>query len=63
MLSKYYQKHKETLRKEARGKYQNLPEEKTVEGKKKVRERYKSLPEKKKKLLEHMKKYYSAHKK
>ena len=34
MLSKYYQKHKETLRKEARGKYQNLPEEKTVEGKK-----------------------------
>ena len=49
MLSKYYQKHKETLRKEARGKYQNLPEEKTVEGKKKVRERYKSLPEKKKK--------------
>ena len=63
MLSKYYQKHKETLRKEARGKYQNLPEEKTVECKKRFEKDIKVFLKKKNKLLEHMKKSYSAHKK
>ena len=38
MVNKYYQKHKERLRKEARERYQNLSEEEKVEkGKKSSR--------------------------
>ena len=38
-IDKYYQKHKERLRKEAREKYQNLSEEKKGKRRKKVRDR------------------------
>ena len=34
MANNYYQKHKESLRKEAREKYQNLSEEKKTKGEK-----------------------------
>ena len=56
MTNKYYQKHKERLRKEAHKKCQNVSEEKREKKTKKVRERYKNLPEQKKqRLLEYMK--------
>ena len=61
MVNKY-QKHKERLQIEARGRYQNLPEEKNDKRRKKVQDRYQNLPEKQKqKLLEYMKKYYLTH--
>ena len=40
MVNKYYQKHKEKLRKEARERYQNLFEEEKDKRRKKVRDRY-----------------------
>ena len=64
MVNKYFQKNKEKLRKEARERYQNLPEEEKDKRRKKIRERYQNLPEEqKKKLLEYMKKYSLVHKK
>ena len=63
MVNKYYQKHKEKLRKEARERYQNLSEE---EKKKRQyhRERNKNLSEEENgKKVEYMRNYYLAHKK
>ena len=57
MINKYYQKHKERLRKEARERYQNLSEEEKGKRRKKVRDRYQNLPEERKQeLLEYIKK-------
>ena len=47
MVNKYYQKHKEKLRKEARERYQNLSEEEKEKRRKKVRDRYQNLSKKK----------------
>ena len=56
MTNKYYQKHKERLRKEAREKYQNLSKEEKDKKRKNARERYQNFPkEQKKKLLQHVK--------
>ena len=68
MTNNYYEKHKEKLRKEASGRYQNLSEEKKTKGlkkldkgikmqlKKKKKKRNKNLyEEKKKKLVEYRK--------
>ena len=64
MVNKYYQKHKEKLRKEALERYQNLSEEEKDKRRKKVQDRHQNLPEEQRqKLLEYMKKYYLAHKK
>ena len=46
MVNKYYQKHKEKLRKKKHTK--NLPEEEKDKKQKKVRDRYKNLPKEKK---------------
>ena len=55
MINKYYQKHKERLRKEPRGKYQDLSEEEKDKRQKKTREIYQNLlEEQKQKLLEYM---------
>ena len=43
MANKYYQKHKEKLRKEARERYQNLSEKKRKKGKKKACDRYRNF--------------------
>ena len=45
MVSKYYQKHKERLQKEAREKYQNLSEEEKDKRRKKAREKYLNFTE------------------
>ena len=45
MVSKYYQKSKEKLRKEACERYQNLSEEENGKRRKKARDRYKNLSE------------------
>ena len=64
MTNKYYQKHKERLRKEAHEKYQNISEEEKDKRQIRVQERYQNLPkEQKQKLLEYMKHYYLVHKK
>ena len=64
MTNKYYQKHKERLRKEARERYQNTSEEEKDKILEKVRGRNQNLPEEQKlKLLEYMKNYYLTHKK
>ena len=64
MVNKYYQKHKESLRKESRERYQNLAEEDKDKRRKKVRERYQNFPEEQKqKLLEYMRNYYITHNK
>ena len=64
MVNKYYQKHKERLRKEASERYQIIFEEEKDKRPKKVQDRYQNLPvEQNQKLLEYMKKYYLAHKK
>ena len=64
MTNKYYQKHKERLRKEAHEKYQNISEEEKDKRQIRVQERYQNLPkEQKQKLLEYMKLYYLVHKK
>ena len=56
MANKYYEKHKERLRKEAREKYQNISEEEKDKRQKRVQERYQNLPkEQKQKLLQYMK--------
>ena len=69
MASKFYQKHKERLRKEVRGRYQNLSEEEkekksqvcfqnfTEEEKEKKHQYYQECKQK------HRKNYYLAHKK
>ena len=56
MTNKYYQKHKERLRKEARENYQNLSKEEKDKKRKNARERYQNFPkEQKQKLLQHVK--------
>ena len=47
MVNKYYQKHKERLRKKAHERYRNLSEEEKDKMHKKVQDRYKNLSEKK----------------
>ena len=75
MVNKYYQKHKEILRKEARERYQNLSEEEKDKRRKKVRERYLNFTkvekakmrqyyhERKRKLPDYRRKFYLVHKK
>ena len=48
MVSKYYQKHKERLRQEARERYQNLSEVEKDKMQIKARERYQNFTEKEK---------------
>ena len=49
MVNKYYQKHKEKLRKEARERYQSFSEkEKEKKTKKKVQDKYQNLSEEEK---------------
>ena len=57
MVNKYYQKHKETIRRKARERFQNLFEEKNIKGEKKSETDIKISPKKKKqqKLSECMK--------
>ena len=43
MVNKYYQKHKEKLRKEARGRYQNLSEEEKNKRQNKARARHQNF--------------------
>ena len=63
MVNKYYQKHKEKLRKEAREKYQNLSEEEKEKKRQYHRECSKNLSEEEKeKKVEYMRNYYLAHK-
>ena len=45
MTNKYYQKHKAELRKEARGRHQNLSGEEKEKRRKKARERYLNITE------------------
>ena len=45
MVNKYYQKHKEKLRKEAHTRCQNLSEEENDKRRKKARERYQNFTE------------------
>ena len=75
MVNKYYQKHKERLRKEAPERYENLSEEEKDKRQKKARERYQIFTEEEKekkrqyyqeckqKLPEYRGKYYLTHKK
>ena len=64
MVNKYYQKHKEKLRKEARERYQNLSEEEKEKNRQYHCERNKHLSkEEKEKKVDYMKNYYLAHKK
>ena len=76
MTSKYYQKHKERLQKEARERYQNLYEEEKDKRRKKSRERYQNFTEeekekkmcqyyqeRKQKLPEYRRSYYLTQKK
>ena len=48
MVNKYYQKHKETIRRKARERFQNLFEEKNIKGEKKSETDIKISPKKKK---------------
>ena len=48
MVNKYYQKHKEKLRKETRERYQNLSEEEKEKRRKKARDTYQNLSEEEK---------------
>ena len=73
MISKYYQKNKEKLQKEARERYQNLSEEEKT--KSAINKRYQNFTKKEKeegrhyyqehkqKLPEYRRNYYLAHKK
>ena len=64
MVNKYYQKHKEKLRKEARERYQNLSEEEKEKNLHYHCERNKHLSkEEKEKKVDYMRNYYLAHKK
>ena len=60
MVNKYYQKHKERLRKEVRESYQNLSEEEKDKKRRKVRERYQNFT---KEVKEKRHQYYQEHKK
>ena len=48
MINKYYEKHKEKLRKDARERYQNLSKEEKDKRRKKARERYQNFIEEEK---------------
>ena len=48
MKNKYYQKHKERLRKEAGERYQNLSKDEKNKRRNKVRERYQNFTEEEK---------------
>ena len=76
MVNKYYQKHKQRPRKEARKRYQNLSKEEKDKRRKKTRERYQNFTEeekgrrcrqyyqeRKQKLPEYRRNYYLTHKK
>ena len=64
MVHKYYQKHKEKLRKEARERYQNLSEEEKEKKCHYHRDPNKNFSEEEhKKKVENMRNYYLAHKK
>ena len=64
MVNKYYQKHKERLRKEACERYQNLSEEESDQRQEEIWERYPNLfEEQKQKLFDNMKKCYIENKK
>ena len=75
MVNKYYQMHKERLRKETRERYQNLSEEEKDKKQKKAWERYQHFTEEEKekrcqfyqeckqKLPEYRIHYYLTHKK
>ena len=64
MVSKYYQKKKEKLLKEARERYQNLSEEEKVKNRQYHRNGNKNLSEEEKqKKVEYMRNYYLAQKK
>ena len=60
MVNKYYQKHKERLRKEVRERYQNLSEEEKDKKRRKVRERYQNFT---KEVKEKRHQYYQEYKK
>ena len=51
MVNKHYQKHKERLQKQARERYQILPEEKKDKRQEKAREIYQNFTEEEKKRL------------
>ena len=59
MVNKYYQKHKEKLRKEAHTRCQNLSEEENDKRRKKARERYQNFTEEEKQKSHQ---YYEEHK-
>ena len=61
MITNYYQKHKEKLRKEARKRYQNLSGGKKDKRQKKARERYQNFTEEENK--ENKQRNYLTHKK
>ena len=64
MVKKYYQKHKEQLRNEARERYQNLSEEEKKKKHRYHRERNKNISkEKKEEKVGYGKNCYLAHKK
>ena len=48
MSNRYYQKHEEKMRKEARERYQNLSEEEKSKRRKKARKRYENFTEEEK---------------
>ena len=48
MSNRYYQKHEEKIRKEARERYQNLSEEEKSKRRKKARKRYDNFTEEEK---------------
>ena len=48
MSNRYYQKHEEKMRKEARERYQNLSEEEKNKRRKKARKRYENFTEEEK---------------
>ena len=54
LKNKYYQKQNESLRKEAREKYQNLSKEERTKGKKKPNKDIKILQKKKKKKSQYV---------
>ena len=63
MVNKYYKKHKEKLRKEARERYQNVFAEEKEKMWKKAQDRYQNLSEEKKeKKVEYMKNHFLTHK-
>ena len=63
-VNKYYQKNKETLRKEAPERHQNLYEEENEKKHQHHRDPTKNLPEEEKeKKVEYMRNYYLAHNK